>query len=75
MNKQRRWKGEASIGKRAYEEILRIFPKMKDAKIAIGCRDNNIYQWGEGVCPSAKYLARLYYVGADVVYILTGKKG
>ena len=27
-----------------------------------------------GVCPSAKYLARLHKAGADVIWILTGEK-
>lgn len=75
MPKMRQWKGNTDIGHRAYVEVLRIFPKMKDATLALGCRDNNIYKWGEGVCPSAKYLARLCNAGADVIWILTGRRG
>lgn len=67
-------KGDITIGHRAYEEVLRLFPKMKDAAAALQCKDNNIYQWGNGICPSAKFLARLHNVGADVIYILTGRR-
>lgn len=67
-------KGDITIGHRAYEEVLRLFPRMKDAMAAIGCRENNIYKWAEGVCPSAKFLARLLVLGADIPYILTGRR-
>ena len=67
-------KGDITIGHRAYEEVLRLFPRMKDAAAALGCKDNNIYKWGEGICPSAKFLARMIEVGADVYYILTGRR-
>ena len=67
-------KGDITIGYRAYEEVLRLFPRMKDAMVALGCRENNIYKWGEGGCPSAKFLARLLVVGADIPYILTGRR-
>lgn len=67
-------KGDITIGYRAYEEVLRLFPRMKDAAAALGCLENNIYQWGNGICPSAKFLARLIDVGADVYYILKGRR-
>lgn len=67
-------KGDISIGHRAYEEVLRLFPRMKDASTVIGCKDTNIYKWNDGVCPSAKFLARLLEVGADIHYILTGRR-
>lgn len=67
-------KGDITIGQRAYEEVLRIFPRMIDATAAIGCKDWNIYSWHRGVCPSAKFLARLIMVGADVHYILIGRR-
>ena len=70
----RQMKGDVNIGYRAYTEVLRIFPRMKDAMSALGCRENNIYKWGEGICPSAKFLARLHNVGADVIYILVGTR-
>lgn len=70
----KQWKGDITIGHRAYSEVLRLFPGMKEAKIALSCREANIYAWSNGVCPSAKYLARLYESGADVIWILTGRR-
>lgn len=68
-------KPQIEIGKRAFEEVLRIYPKMKDAKNSLGISSNLLlYDWMEGVAPSAKYLQRLHYCGADVIYILTGKR-
>lgn len=67
-------KAQIEIGKRAYEEVLRLFEKTKDANAALGLTNsrNHLYEWMRGVAPSAKYLQRLYYLGADVIYILTG---
>lgn len=70
----RRKIADISIGHRAYSEVLRLFPKMKDAELVIGCKDYTIYKWRSGVSPSAIYLARLFELGADVIWILTGKK-
>ena len=69
-------KAQIEIGKRAAEEAFRLFEKSKDAQRAI-CGNNNglIYHWQEGVAPSAKYIQRLHYCGADVIYILTGRRG
>lgn len=72
--KVRQWKGDTGIGFRAHAEVLRIFPKMVDAYRVLGMRGDNINAWGQGVCPSAKYLARLHKAGADVIYILTGER-
>ena len=64
---------EISIGRRAYEEVERIFGKDVDARAKLGMKSRQLlYDWMEGVSPSAKYLQRLHYVGADVIYILTG---
>lgn len=61
------------IGQRAFEEVLRIFDKTKDANTALGINGGRlIYDWMVGMAPSAKYLQRLHYCGADVIYILTG---
>ena len=66
-------RAQIEIGKRAFEEVSRITPKLKDAKILLGMRSNQLlYDWMEGCAPSAKYLQRLHYCGADVIYILTG---
>lgn len=68
------WRGDIEIGYRAYSEVLRIFPRMKDVTTALGIRYDNIYAWHRGVNPSAKYLARLHKAGADVIWILTGER-
>lgn len=69
-------KAQIEIGRRAFEEVCRIYKKNEDARSALGMKSKQLlYDWMEGCAPSAKYLQRLYYVGADVVYILTGVKG
>lgn len=66
---------EISIGRRAYEEVERIFGKDVDARSVLGMKSRQLlYDWMDGVSPSAKYLQRLHYVGADVIFILTGKR-
>ncbi len=67
-------KGDIEIGFRAYSEVLRLFPKLKDAVRILGVQHANLYAWNEGVCPSARSLARLHKAGADVIWILTGRK-
>ena len=68
-------KAQIEIGRRAFEEVCRIYKKNEDARIALGMKSKQLlYDWMEGCAPSAKYLQRLYYVGADVIYILTGVK-
>lgn len=67
-------RAQVEIGKRAYLEVLRLFDKLKDASASLGMKSNQlIYDWMSGVAPSAKYLQRLHYCGADVIYILSLK--
>lgn len=66
-------RAQIEIGKRAYEEVHRIFGKSVDARVALGMKSKHLlYDWAQGFAPSAKYLQRLHFVGADVIYILTG---
>lgn len=66
-------KAQIEIGKRAFEEVLRIFPKITTARKSLGISNYQLlYDWMNGCAPSAKYLQRLHYCGADVIYILTG---
>ena len=53
-------KAQIEIGKRASEEVFRLFEKSKDAQRAI-CGNNNglIYHWQEGVAPSIMGQAHL----------------
>lgn len=68
-------RAQIEIGKRAFEEVLRIFPSLVSAKNRLGISSNLLlYSWADGGAPSAKYLQRLHYCGADVIYILTGKR-
>ena len=67
-------KPDIGIGYRAYKEAQRLFPETKRATIALGCGRNVIHEWNRGVAPSALYLARLYELGANVIWILTGKR-
>lgn len=66
---------DIGIGYRAAAEVRRLFQKKKHAIIAIGCGKNVLYEWSCGIAPSAIYLARLHELGADVIWILTGKRG
>ena len=68
-------KPQIEIGKRAYEEVHRIFGKNVDARSVLGMKSKQLlYDWSQGCAPSAKYLQRLHYCGADVIYILTGMR-
>lgn len=68
-------KPQIEIGKRAFEEVMRIFDTLESAKRSLGIKSRQLlYDWMEGVAPSAKYLQRMHYCGADVIYILTGVK-
>lgn len=67
-------KGDIQIGQRAFEELLRLFPSIGTAVTRSGCSKNAIYTWKAGSTPDGLNLARLHYAGADVIYILTGKR-
>lgn len=68
-------RAQTEIGQRAFEEVHRIFGKDVDARATLGMKSRQLlYDWMGGVAPSAKYLQRLHYCGADVIYILTGKR-
>lgn len=67
------FKADMEIGKRAFEEVLRLFPSMSESRARLGMNSKQLlYDWSRGSAPSAKYLQRLHYCGADVIYILTG---
>ena len=66
---------QIEIGQRAFEEVSRLFDSQKVAKEMLGLSSGQLlYDWMQGVAPSAKYLQRLHNLGADVIYILTGEK-
>lgn len=72
-------KADIEVGKRAFEELDRIFNLGKYGGIikaakSIGCNKTSIYGWENGATPETIYLIRLHYLGADVIYIMTGVK-
>ena len=71
-----RRKGDTGIGKRAYAEIKRIFPGMMPKAIAkaVGCDRRSIYAWRDGETPNGIFLQRLCFLGADIDWILTGRR-
>lgn len=68
-------KGDLLIGKRAWEEVVRLFTTFESAAKAFGCDRKLFNSWLHGVSPGGLYLARLHYLGGDVIYVLTGKRG
>lgn len=74
-----RRKARLEIGHRAFEKVDKIFDVSKyggmiAATKTIGCHKNAIYEWDDGKAPDAIFLQRLHEIGADVIYILTGKR-
>ena len=70
-------KADIEVGKRAFEELDRIFNLSKYGGIikatnSIGCDRKIVYGWESGATPETFYLIRLHYLGADVIYIMTG---
>jgi hypothetical protein len=66
-------KPDIEIGHRAYEEAIRLFCKPRFAN-QHGITRQILHSWSEGISPSALYLTKMHYAGADVLYILTGKR-
>ncbi len=67
-------KGDVLIGHRMYKEVCRLFPTFVSAAQAFRCDRKAIQAWGAGVTPGGLHLARLHYLGGDVIYVLTGKR-
>ena len=67
-------KGDIEIGRRAFEEAVRLFDTPSEASRRIGVRRKLLYAWREGCVPCGIFLAKLHCAGCDVIYILTGKK-
>ena len=74
-----RRKSRIEIGQRAFEEVEKIFNVSKYggmtmATKTIGCGKHAVYEWKDGKAPDAIHLQRLHELGADVIYILTGRR-
>ena len=67
-------KGDIEIGRRAFEEVYRIFHNYEKAARVFGCSKRLFYAWNDGETPGGHYLALLHYFGGDVIYILTGHR-
>ena len=67
---------DIEIGRRAAEECDRIFPTRRAAAKALGADRKLVTNWASSISasPSAHMLAKLHYAGADVMYILTGRR-
>lgn len=67
-------KGDINIGKRAREEIDKIFATLPQAANALRCDRKVFICWSNGTTPDTMQLAKMHYLGCDVMYILTGKR-
>ena len=67
-------KGDIGIGKRAAEEVYRVFNNYTNAARILGCYKRVFFAWNEGHTPSGHFLAVLHAHGCDVMYILTGDR-
>lgn len=61
-------RSDIEIGHRTAEEYSRISGN------GFRVPRNTVAWWRDGFAPSAFWLARLCYAGADVIYILTGRR-
>ena len=67
-------KGDIEIGRRAFEEVYRVFQNFEKAASAMGCERKLFYAWNDGKTPGGHNLAKMHYYGCDVLYVLTGKR-
>lgn len=67
-------KGDINIGFRMREECDRLFKSCAEAGRAMRCDRKNLSYWAQGCTPDSMHLAKAHYLGADVIYILTGKR-
>lgn len=67
-------KADVRIGYRAAEEALRLSDcSVAHAVVLLGGERKLVYAWADGCAPTAIFMQRLYEMGADVGYILTGR--
>lgn len=67
-------KADIFIGKRMREEVDRLFPSLTFAAKALRCDRRIFSYWTNGQTPDTRQLAKIHYLGGDVIYILTGKR-
>lgn len=71
-----RRKSDTAIGERTFAAVHELFPDKTTPEIAkiIGCRKQAIYAWERGETPSGIFLQRMAFLGADIDWILTGRR-
>ena len=61
--------------KRTVEELKKLGDTPQEIAKVIGCKDQLVRHWLDEECvPSHIYMNRLYEVGCDILYIITGVK-
>lgn len=67
-------KADIEIGHRAYDEALRLFKNPLQASKRLKVERQQVYRWRDGMVPTGGTLAKTAWAGADIDYILTGRK-
>lgn len=71
-------KAGAAVGQRAFYETLRIAAErditLRRAMDLMGLDHKTVYFWRTGQAPGAAALQKLAVYGADIYYILLGRK-
>ena len=68
-------KADVRIGYRAAEEALKLSGySVAHAAVLLGGERKLVYSWAEGNAPTAIFMQRLLELGADVTYILSGRR-
>ena len=67
-------KGDIEIGHRMVEEMDRIRCTQRKTVKQLGFKKSCLNEWRNGGTPGGYMLARLHYLGGDVMYVLTGTR-
>ena len=70
-----RQKGDIEIWHRMVDELVRLFGTKAEAIRQFRCERHSVDNWQNGGTPGGYALAKLHYLGGDVLYVLTGKRG
>ena len=67
-------KGDIEIGRRMAEEVERIWLAKGKTIQQLGVGRNSLHDWRDGKTPGGYMFQKLYYIGGDVMYVLTGRR-
>lgn len=67
-------KYDCDIGIRFVTECIRIFGTQAEALRRLNAEKTTFYSWRSGSTPSSFWLAKLHYLGGEVMYVLNGKR-